>query len=321
MAYKMRLQKGVLFLGLGVSFLLSAPLLKAKTIEVESDDEVIEASPTPVSAPAGKNKPAPTVQPAASQLTPTPVSENTETNLSEVAPPQPRTRISDKVGFYYFIKAGFVADSSSLSPIGKVVGSFDYNANYTNPKETYVETTGDKAGVSVGDLLVVYRLEQPLGPDESMNRPYQVENLAIVKVIEIQTKRYRVQVIKPFRPFKAGDSVELYDKEVQRWKQAQIKKLLPTHPVKALVLGGELGRASFDQLDFIYLSAGTKNGVVEGQVFELKQIIDTGVLEESLHAPRGKAQVIYAGADYSTAQILFNHEPIEKGFEALYQYP
>lgn len=230
-------------------------------------------------------------------------------------------RISDNVGFYYFVKAGYVADPDKVPSIGHVVGNMDYNMAYSMPKKTFIETDSDKDKLSTGDLLVIYRTVQPVNETHSGSLGYQVENLAIVRVVETQTLRYLVEVIKSFAPFQAGDKVESYDNEIQRWKQAQIKKPLPAQPVKCYVTGGwgQAGQLRYNQMDYIYLSAGTKEGVVEGETFRLWQVTDTGLMEESLRMPAGEAQVIFAGPDCSTAQILKNSEPIEKSFEADYK--
>lgn len=286
-------------------------LPKSKGIEVESDDDMDFSSPATAMPATVQAKPAP--KPIAVPM------EDTAEPPAENATAQPRARISDNVGFYYFVKAGYVAESSTLHPIGKVAGSFDYNQSFSLPKTTFVESFSNRVKVSPDDLLVVYRTVNPIGDSQNLDPDYQVENLAIVKVIEVQKNRYRVKVIKSFYPFKEGDLVEAYDIEIQRWKQAQTKKPLPTHPVNCKVAGGVLGQRTYNQLDFIFLSAGTKKGVVEGQVFQLKEAIDTGFLQDSARKPHGQAQIIYAGPEYSTAQILFNDEPIGQGFEAVYQ--
>jgi hypothetical protein len=334
-----------------------ASLVRATTVEVENDDDDISVAPTPMpGAPnpqmtpendkaadaelevEGQNEKvltptaptSPTTSPIAKQKlrleTPTPTMVSDENQMKSEVPADSlelsgkRVRISDKVGFYYFVSAGFlVPDPSRVPSVGVVIGSNDYSQNYTTPKRTYLELSSGRNNIKPDDLLVVFRTVLPIQESRSGASGYQVENLAIVKVIEIQKNRILVEVKESFRPFQEGDRVEIYDNEIKRWKQAQLKKTLPSHSIKCFVIGGEVNRENYEQADFIYLSAGSKKGVVEGQKFDLREITDTGMMEESLHTLQGVAQVIYSGPDFSTAQILNNHVSIQKSFEAISQ--
>jgi hypothetical protein len=296
---------------------------KTADTDLEVEDQSEKALPSPASVPPFT----PTVSPKKIPLeTPTPTIASDE-NQKNMEPPLnsstlsgKRVRISDKVGFYYFVSAGFlVSDPARIPSTGTVVGSGDYNQNFTTPKRTYLELSSDRSKIRPDDLLVIFRTVLPIQESHSGKLEYQVENLAIVKVIEIQKKRIFVEVKESFRPFREGDRVEIYDNEIRRWKQAQLKKVLPSHPIKCYVVGGEAGRHNYEQADFIYLSAGSKEGVVEGQNFDLREITDTGAMEESLHTLRGVARIIFSGPNSSTAQIINNHEPIQNDFEAVYQ--
>lgn len=348
MSVKAGMCHGELFLAVLVTFCFVALPLRAATIEVESDDEDISAPSTP--SPASSNQPAknqaaPQVEEKAGTLaqskpssvpetlqapkgkgsnaltaTPVPMEiPQTFSSAASAASASSRVRISDNIGFYYFIKAGYVANPSSVPVIGKVVGTFGKEVNLNILQKFYIETTSDKIKLTPGDLLVVYRNELPVSESHSGSLGYLVENLAIAKVIEVQKRRCLVEAIKAFDLFKSGDKVEPYDVEIKRWKQVQIKKPLPTNSLKCYVAGGEPGSRNFQRTDVIYLSAGTKKGVVEGQTFQLREYTDLGLLKESIHSPQGKVQVIFAGPDASTAQILTCDELIQKGFEAVYQ--
>jgi len=310
--------------------LLAAASLKAATIEVEKEDEEIDAAPTVTAvpsnpapqAPAAPTAPTPAPGKPSVGTQPTPVSVVHPVVAAPAAPPTRRVRVSDNVGFYYFVKAGYVtADPDKLPSIGDVVGSADNNMSYSMAKRTFIELASNKVKPAVGDLLVIYRTDQPVEESHAGSLGTEVANLAIVRVIETQDLRDLVEVVKSFSSFVAGDKVEDYDNEIQRWKQAQIKKPLPAQPLTCYVAGGvqESIQKSFNQLDYIYLTAGTKQGVVEGQNFRLFKVTETGVMEEALRTPVGEAQVIYAGPDASTARILKNSEPVAKGFTAEYK--
>ncbi len=331
--------------------------LWATTVEVENEDDDISVVPTPMSKTAnvqvtppngeavgadlemeGESKetlphPSPTplmtptpVKKKSLVETPTPTAFATESQAqnelapNSLMPPRKRVRISDKVGFYYFVSSGFfVSDPSQLHSIAKVIGSADESLNFSTPKRTYIELSSDHDTVKPDDLLVVFRAVHLVHEPHSGVSGYPVENLAIVKVVEVQKKRVLVEVQESFGPFQSGDRVETYDNEIKRWKQAQIKKELPPHPITCFVLGGRPDRQNYAQTDFIYLSAGTKTGVVEGQNFDLREIVDTGGMEEPLHVPRGIAQVVFTGLNYSTAQIIRSNASVKKSFEAVYQ--
>ncbi len=229
-----------------------------------------------------------------------------------------RVRISDNVGFYYFVSAGYLTqDDSKIPQLGKIAGDFSEKMEFSTPQKTYVELSN--AIVKPGDFLVVYRIAGNINEDHAGFVGRRVENLAILQVIEIQKTRCLAETKESFAPFKAGDSVKSYSDEIVRWKQAQRRKTLPAQPIHSYVAEGKPSLSYYAQNDWIVLTAGQKDGVVEGQTFRLRQKSETGWLAEDVHQPFGLAQVFYAGPNYSMAQILNSTEPIQKGFEAWYQ--
>jgi hypothetical protein len=291
---------------------------KAVTVEVEEDEEDVAATPTDV-PPINKPK---TDQAKASARDQAPtqavVSENT--SAADMTSLKARVRISDKIGFYYFVKAGFVTRNEAQPHfIGKVAGNFNEQKVFSTPQKTYIELASAKTEVKPGDLLVIFRNEELLNEPRSNLSGFWVQNLAIVKVLGVDKKQCQVEVVQSFYPFMGGDKIRFYDDEIQRWKQAQVKKNLPDHPIKCFVSGGGLDQTRFNQTDWIFLSAGNGKGVVEGQKFQLNEYKETGMFQPVIQTPQGIAQVFYAGEGFSLAQIIFNHVPIEKGFEAVYQ--
>lgn len=319
------------------------------TIEVEEDDEdMAAASPTPV--PVAEKK---AVEPAvvkeekkavgpkeekkeveAQPVVPIPTAVKEEKVEVKPAPAgnagadiaegsvisgRPRIKINDKVGFYYFVSAGYLAvDPAQVHAIGKVIRQDQLDVYSTSQRPT-IELNSEKLQVKKGDLLVVYRTVRPVIEPHSGNLGTQVENLAIVQVVEAQKQRHLVEVKKSFRPFEPGDKVALYETEVKRWKQAQLKKETPAHQVQCYVAGSEDGRNLYSQGGFIFLSAGTKKGVVEGLKFNLYRVNSGEFMKENVNIPMGVAQVLYAGPNASTAQILRSQDSIETGFVGLYR--
>ena len=278
-------------------FSMMGPLRSgAVTVEEEDADS---ASPVPtVSQPAGG--------PSAGALAASPENKSA------------RVRISEKIGFYYFLRSGFlVSDDSKVSPVGNVLGSSNNGELYQTGDKNFVDLSQGQNELKPGDLLVVYRLGRRLDESHSGFSGIWVRNLAVVKVLEVEKKRCYVEAKKSFFPFKAGDKVRLYDDEIKRWKQAQVKKALPDHPVSGFVTLAEPNDLFAVQTDFIVLTVGSKKGVVEGQRFLLKKTLYTG--GPPAHGTQGLAQVFYVGSNYSMAQVIYSDEPIRKGFEAVYQ--
>lgn len=311
--------------------------LRAVTVEVEDDSD--DASSPVVAAPSPRAMPTlvpaakavPTAAPvpkAAPTTAPIPKAVPTVASPAKAEPmaasdsglerKSPGVRISEKIGFYYFLKAGFmVPNESKASAVGRVVGSPDNHQEYQTGDKTYVELTAKNIELKPGDLLVVFRDKHKAEEPHSGFSEYWVLNLAVVKVLEVEKKRCLVQAEQSFGPYEAGDQVRLYDDEIKRWKQAQIKKSLPDHPIKCFVAKAEPNEIFSIQSDFVVLTAGSKKGVVEGQRFQLRDTVYAG--GKANHITRGAVQVFYAGADYSMAQILNSEVPIQNGFEALYQ--
>ncbi len=313
---------------------------RAATIEVEEDEEAV-LTPTPMSLAPKAN--VPVVTPAKDKTTNSlPALTAPAKNKDKMPPPppavpspgppttaplvsavsgenaMPRVRISDQIGFYYLVKAGFFTQEKDQVPkIGKVLGSFDDQEGYSTPHKTYIELVDKASAIKPEDLLVVSRIEQAVTEPRTGFNGFWVQNLGIVKVVEVEKTKCLVEVIKSFLPFEEGDWVRLYDDEVQRWKQAQTKKNLPNNAVQCFVAGGESDRQIFNKSDWIFLAAGSKRGIVEGQEFKLRKRME--LVDGAVEKFAGTAQVFYVGSDYSMAEILFNHIPIEKGFEAVYQ--
>lgn len=321
-------------LNLGLAVLLVAGLwvagpgrTAAKTVEVEVEEEDVQAVENPKSEPAKPAKAAPAAVPVkpvkAAPAAAAPVKTPTSAPVAavEVSPESsmPRTRVGDKVGMYYFIKSGFVVPDESKPAAAALVKGFTMDMHYSTPKTCYIEFSNAKSAAAKGDLLVVYRVATMIREPHSGFSGFWVRNLAIVKVLEVDKKRCLVEVRRSFFPFERGDKVRYYDDEMDRWKQAQTKKSLPDHPIKCYVVSVETDHQLLNQSDPIVLTAGSKKGVVEGQVFELREGKGTGLLEPRIHIPTATARVFYVGGDYSMAQILSNHVPVENGFEAHYQ--
>ncbi|HVM32167.1 MAG TPA: hypothetical protein VMU88_03470 [bacterium] len=254
---------------------------------------------------------------AAQDSTPTPSAVSV--SAGEAAPEgAARVRISDNVGFYYFVSAGYlVSDDSKVPSLGKVTGDFQGKMIFGTPQKVYVRLVN--ALVKPGDFLVVYRIDGNVEEAQAGFVGERVRNLAILQIEEVQADRCLAVVKESFGPFREGDLVKSYGDEILRWKQAQHRKLLPSKPIHCQVADGTDGMEHYAQNQWVILTAGQKDGVVEGQMFKLRQSDSTGFLSEPVHDPLGDAQVFYAGPNYSIAQILRCSEPIKKGFEAWYQ--
>jgi hypothetical protein len=311
------------------------------TIEVESDDDSVVPSPTAQASsgevfsekkenlsPVGpqRTSPTPTSIPVIGTTKPTetpvatafaqPTREPTVVKSKES---MGKVRISDKVNFFNFVQAGFLAaDPSQVNGVGTVVKT-EVLENYTVAQKPAIEVTSDNLRVKNGDLFIVYRCEKGISEPHSGFLGYQVEMLALVEVIETQKTRHLVEVKKSFKPFLPGDHVIPYESEVKRWKRVQVKKNLPDHPILAYVAGLDSPRTQYISTDAVLITAGTKNGVVEGQLFQLFKVREGEFEKEDLGLPIGSARVIFCGQMYSIVRIVTCSEAIEPGFQAVYR--
>ncbi|HVZ81976.1 MAG TPA: hypothetical protein VHE12_14405 [bacterium] len=315
--------------------LLARPVWAA-TIEVESDEDEPTGTPTVVISPAEKapvekviptSTPTPLPEPTLAPTAPPTVAPTSVTGEGTVGPeekmgtqkPRPRVRVSDKVNFFSFVQAGYlVGDPTEVQGIGTVVGIGNVE-NFTVGQKSAVDIDAARYPVKKGDLFFVYRCDRSIQELHLGHLGFQVENLGLVEVIEVQKLRHLVVVKKSFKPFMAGDQVVPYENEVKRWKRAQIKKPLPDQPIRAYVAGLDGARGHFSASDHILITAGSKKGVVEGQKFSLFEVHQGEFDKEDLGIPTGVAQVLYCGPECSIATILTSHEPIEAGFQAVYR--
>ncbi|MGH7739243.1 MAG: hypothetical protein ACREL1_03760 [bacterium] len=227
-------------------------------------------------------------------------------------------RVSDNIGFYYFISAGYlVSQPGKLPKLGVVEGDFTGEMTFGTPQKVYVKM--ENALVAPGDFLVVYRDTTDVHSDRVGWVGRQVENLAILEVLEVQKDSCLAITRECFEPFRDGDAVMPYAQDVARWSQAQRRKPLPEKMIRCDVAGGKVGSSRYSQNDWIVLTAGRMEGVVEGQVFELRQRDPGDFGSTAAHEPIGKAQVFYAGPHYSMAQITQCSAEIHKGFEAWFR--
>src|SRR5579859_4140321 len=117
--------------------------LKAATIEMEESDDIestaTPAAPTPTPSEKGKTtEPAPKVGKSTEPAPGAEMEKEAESLPAEAAKPVVRAKISDQIGFFYFVAAGYVTDDPSQIPsVGKVSASTDEDLNYTTPKKTY----------------------------------------------------------------------------------------------------------------------------------------------------------------------------------------
>jgi hypothetical protein len=314
--------KKFLFRGLAVFsiFALGSQFPVAATVELEEADEMVPAAPAKENSPKPE-KAKPEAAPPVENVNSSP-----EKPIAPAAPraqtaaSQPRVRISDKVGFYYFLKSGFlVSDESKIDAVGKVLGSFNEQEYYSVPNRVYVDLSKSQKSVKPKDLLVVYQVAESFEEPHSGFSGYWVKNTAVIKVLSVENQKCLAEVKESFYPFSDGDKVKSFEDELSRWKEAQVKKTLPDQPIKCYVAGSESGIDNFSQSQFIVLTAGKQQGVVEGQTFQISETQDVGTFEPNLQSPQGLARVFYAGSNYCMAQILFDHKFVKKGNLAVYQ--
>lgn len=222
------------------------------------------------------------------------------------------------VNFSYFLTSGYAAnDIVGIPSVGKVSGTPELDGSLSTAKTLYVVVPNNKIKLSPGEKLIVFGDGGLLFEKNSGFNKRFIKNLAILKVREGEGKRYLADVLTSYDDIPLGSPVKLFSGEKAIWEKAQIAKEFPTNPIKCYVAGGERGRDNWNQTDYVILTAGTRQGVVEGLIFQLwdvpwnKNVKLDGV-------SRGFAKVFYAGASYSLARIQEGSGSIFNGFEAVY---
>jgi hypothetical protein len=225
---------------------------------------------------------------------------------------------NNDVNFSYFLTSGYAAnDISGIPSVGKVSGTPELDGSLSTAKTLYVVVPSSKIKLEPGEKLIVFGDGGPIREKNSGFNKRFIKNLAVLKVREGEGRRYLADVLTSYDNIPLGSPVKLYSGEKEIWDKAQVSKEFPTKTIKCFVAGGERGRDNWNQTDYVILTAGTKQGVVEGLIFQLWEVQwDKNVKLDGI--ARGFAKVFYAGSSYSIARIQEGSDSIFKGFEAVY---
>jgi hypothetical protein len=223
------------------------------------------------------------------------------------------------VNFSYFLTSGYAAnDISSIPSVGKVSGTPEIDGSLSTAKTIYVEVPNEKMKLEPGEKLIVFGDGGPLVEKNSGFNKRFIKNLAILRVREGNGKHYLADVVTSYDDIPLDSPVKLLSGEKAVWEKSQVAKEFPTKTIKCYVAGGERGRDNWNQTDYIILTAGTKQGVVEGLTFRLWEVPSWNQNVKLAGVSRGFAKVFYVGASYSLARIEPNSDSIFNGFEAIY---
>jgi len=222
------------------------------------------------------------------------------------------------VNFSYFLTSGYAAnDIAGIPSVGKVSGTPELDGSLSTAKSLYVVVPNEKIKLNPGEKLIVFGDGGILMEKNSGFNKRFIKNLAILRVREGDRRRYLADVLTSYDDIPLGSPVKLYSGEKAIWDKAQVAKEFPTKPIKCYVAGGERGRDNWNQTDYVILTAGTKQGVVEGLIFRLWEVPWSKNIKLD-GVPRGFAKVFYSGASYSLARIQEGSDSIFNGFEAVY---
>jgi hypothetical protein len=225
---------------------------------------------------------------------------------------------ANDVNFSYFLTSGYAAnDISSIPSVGKVSGTPELDGSLSTAKSLYIVVPNEKTKLDPGVKLIVFGDGGPLVEKNSGFNKRFIKNLAILKVREGEGKRYLADVVTSYDDIPPDSPVKLLSGEKSIWDKSQIAKEFPTKTIKCFVAGGERGRDNWNQTDYIILTAGTKQGVVEGLIFQLWEVPWNKNVKLDGDS-RGFAKVFYSGATYSLARIQQGSGSIFNGFEAIY---
>jgi len=280
--------------------------LTAKVIAIEDEDAVI-ATPTPKPKAVAPAKAPEGASPKASEA-----ASRVKAGTGDPV------KMGEKIGFHYFVKSGFVVqDPQEVPSVGKVLG-LNGQLAYSTPDKCKLEPADEGTLFRPGDRLVVYRVGSSIREKSSGFSGQWVQNLAILKVVESGEEGLLGEAVKTYAPFREGDRIKPYHEEMDRWNNASSQKELPSEPIRCFVAGGADKVENLTQADFVILTAGADEGVVEGMVLEIREPAKVGEAG-GRSVPLGRVRVFFAGGNHSMAQVLHSSRPIRKGFEAHYQ--
>ncbi len=222
------------------------------------------------------------------------------------------------VNFSYFLTSGYAAnDIFGIPAVGTISGTPELDGSLSTAKSLYVAVPNDKIKLTPGEKLIVFGDGGLLQEKNSGFNKRFIKNLAILRVREGEGRRYLADVLTSYDDIPLGSPVKLLSGEKAIWAKAQIAKEFPTKPIHCYVAGGERGRDNWNQTDYVILTAGTKQGVVEGLIFHLWEFSwNKNVKLDGIS--RGFAKVFYSGTNYSLARIQEGSDSIFNGFEAVY---
>ena len=286
------LKNKILFVGLCAVALGWGSSVKASPMGVEKDNDAIVSTTTP---------------------------DGDEADQKDTQYAQVESGTDDDATFGYFLTSGYAAtDVSKIPSVGKVAGTPEIDGSLSTAKTLYVLVPNDKVKLDPGEKLIVFGDLGSLKEKSSGFNKRFIKNFAILKVREGVGRRYLTDVVTSYDVIPADSPVKLYSGEKTLWDKAQVAKVLPTKPIKCYVAGGERGRDAWNQTDYVILTAGTKQGVVEGLTFQLWEITWSKSVKQD-GVSRGFAKVFYAGSNYCLARILEGSGSISNGFEAIYK--
>ncbi len=226
----------------------------------------------------------------------------------------------NELNFNYFLTSGYAAnDIKNIPSIGHIDGTPELDNSLSAAKSVYVLVNDDKMKLDPGVRLIVFGDGGSLTVKIANFYKRFIKNLAVLRVREqVGKQRYLADVENSFELIPAGSPVKFYDSERNLWDKARVVKTLPSETIKCYVAGGERGHDTWNQNDYLILTAGKKQGVVEGMTFQLFEITFNSDNRKE-RKRRGWAKVFYAGGSYCLAQILNDSESIASGFEAVYK--
>jgi len=229
------------------------------------------------------------------------------------------TETEPDANFNYFLTSGYAAnDIANIPSVGKVTGTPELDGSLSTAKSIFIALSNDKMQLDPGEKLIVFGDMGAISVKRVDFNKRFIKNLAILRVREGMGRRYLTDVVTSYGYIPAGSPVKLYSGEKTLWDKAQVAKEPPTHPIKCYVAGGERGRDAWNQTDYIILTAGTKQGVVEGVTFQLWETTWNRNVKLN-EVSRGFAKVFYAGSNYCLARIQDGSGSIANGFEAYYK--
>ncbi len=204
-------------------------------------------------------------------------------------------------------------------PFGTIIDHYEKNAISASPGDWIYVNKGLKDGVKKGDVFYVYNRSEPvLDPDTEDEAGYIVSIVGIITIEEVSEETSGASVTMVYDIMQRGDA--LLPRYEVKAPQLDPDRPLDDKTIEAKVMTVRNGKKGIAENDIVYLNAGRKQGVAEGDIFKVVEHREERNPEEGhgLEIDLGRVQVISVRQDTATALVINAYNEIRAGDRLTY---